>query len=75
MLFFVLPLCETIAVSQWEFQQWIAKEKSHTTEYLYSRMILTFQISFPTVDEEERYSDINVPETRTVNDVSLFSSE
>ena len=34
-------------------------------------MILTFQTSFPTVDEEERFSDINVPETRTVDDVCL----
>lgn len=59
----------TIAESRWEFRQWIAKEKRLTTDYLYNSMILTFQISFPTVDEEERYSDINVPETRTVNDV------
>ena len=32
-------------------------------------MILTFQTSCPSVDEEERYSDINVPETRTIDDV------
>ena len=36
-------------------------------------MILTFQTSFPTVDEEERFADINVPETRTVDDVFPIS--
>lgn len=32
-------------------------------------MILTFQTSFPTVDDEDRFADINVPPTRTVDDV------
>ena len=32
-------------------------------------MILTFQTSFPSVDEEERYADIDVPATRRVDDV------
>lgn len=35
-------------------------------------MILTFQTSFPTVDEEERYADIDVPATRRVDDVRFM---
>lgn len=34
-------------------------------------MILTFQTSFPTVDEQDRYADIDVPKTRTVDDVPI----
>ena len=34
-------------------------------------MILTFQTCFPTVDEEQRFADINVPPTRRVDDVLL----
>lgn len=38
---------------------------------IYYSMILTFQTSFPTVDEEDRYADIDVPKTRTVDDVPI----
>ena len=34
-------------------------------------MILTFKTSFPSVDEEDRYTDIDVPKTRTVDDVPI----
>ena len=55
------------------FVQLWAKEQKKVTQSFKVEMILTFQTSFPTVDEEERFADINVPETRTVDDVKILT--